>query len=160
MAMTMQRARGFGKVGKRLRDERGQMTVELMAMIPAIVAVAVIAINALLFFSECAAFDRAVRNGVRVHATSPAYGQGPEQCAAGVESFVEEAIRVADKPYLSVRVEATGRASGQVEYRATLRFSPTLFGLGFKSSVFGVALPGLEHSASLVVEPYKPGVLF
>ena len=37
------------------RDERGQMTVELAVMIPVLVAIAVIAMNAMLFFSECAA---------------------------------------------------------------------------------------------------------
>lgn len=43
------------------RDERGQMTVELAVMIPVLVAIAVIAMNAMLFFSECAAFDRLAR---------------------------------------------------------------------------------------------------
>lgn len=48
--------------------ERGQMTVELAVVFPALLAVAVIAVNALLFFSECAAFDRVAREAVRLHA--------------------------------------------------------------------------------------------
>ena len=43
------------------RGECGQMTVELAVMIPVLVAIAVIAMNAMLFFSECAAFDRLAR---------------------------------------------------------------------------------------------------
>lgn len=52
-------------------NQAGQMTVELAVAFPVVVAVAVIAMNALLFLSECAAFDRVARDAVRVHATSP-----------------------------------------------------------------------------------------
>ncbi len=34
------------------------MTVELAAAFPVLIAVAVVAVNALLFFSECGAFDK------------------------------------------------------------------------------------------------------
>ena len=72
--------------------ERGQMTVELAVVFPALLAVAVIAVNALLFFSECAAFDRVAREAVRLHAASPAYGQGLEQSCAQVAQTVEQAL--------------------------------------------------------------------
>ena len=81
--------------------ERGQMTVELAVVFPALLAVAVIAVNALLFFSECAAFDRVAREAVRVHTASPAYGQGLEQSCAQVAKTVEQAF---DRPYLGTRV--------------------------------------------------------
>lgn len=136
--------------------ERGQMTVELAVVFPVLLVVAVVAVNALLFFSECAAFDRVAREAVRVHATSPAYGQGLEQSRAQVAQTVEQAL---DQPYLASRVAVEGAAGGHARFTATLEFSPTLFGLGLKSSVFGVALPHLEHAVSLVVDPYKPGVL-
>ena len=136
--------------------ERGQMTVELAVVFPALLAVAVIAVNALLFFSECAAFDRVAREAVRVHAASPAYGQGLEQsCAQGAQT-VEQAF---DRPCLGTRVAVEGTADGHARFTATIEFSPTLFGLGLKSSVFGVALPRLEHAVSLTVDPYKPGML-
>ena len=122
------------------------MTVELAVVFPVLLAVAVIAANALLFFSECAAFDRVAREAVRVHAASPACGQGLEQSCALVSQTVEQAF---DRPCLGTRVAVT----------ATIEFSPTLFGLGLKSSVFGVSLPHLEHAVSLTVDPYKPGVL-
>lgn len=138
------------------REEQGQATVELAVALPVIVIVAVIAMNAVLFFSECAAFDRVARDAVRVQATSPAYGQDREQSAALVAASLRESF---DKPYLASRVEVTDGGSGHTTFTATLEFSPTLFGMGLKSQVFGVQLPHLEHSASLTVDAYKPGVL-
>ena len=134
----------------------GQATVELAVVFPVLVVVAVVAVNALLFFSECAGFDRLVRDAVRVHATSPAYGQGLEQSRALVAGTVEQAL---DRPYVAARVVVEGADGGCVRFTATLEFSPTLFGMGMRSSVLGVELPRLEHSVSMVVSPYKPGVL-
>ena len=56
-------------------DDRGQMTVELLVVLPVVLIVAVVAVNALTFFGDCAAFDRVARNAVRLCAASPAYGQ-------------------------------------------------------------------------------------
>ena len=156
--------RGHGGEGmgvkKRARkawaNQAGQMTVELAVAFPVVVAVAVIAMNALLFLSECAAFDRVARDAVRVHATSPAYGQGLEQSRAQVQAAIEEEQ---DRPYLQASVAVADGGAGRVTFTATLEFYPTLFGLGLKSHVFGVALPHLEHVASFTVDVYKPGVL-
>lgn len=138
------------------RNESGQMTVEFVVMFPVVVIVAVVAVNALLFFSECAAFDRVVRDAVRVHATSPAYGQGLEQSKAQVQTALDEAF---DRPYLDACVLVEGGNFGHVTFVAVLEFYPTLFGMGLKSQVFGVSLPHLEHSVSYTVDVYKPGVL-
>lgn len=137
------------------RYEDGQMTVELAVAFPVLIVVAVVAVNALLFFSECAAFDNAFRDAVRVHATSPAYGQGVEQGRAQVESALAAAF---DRSFEQVAVAVRGEAGGHVEFEATLELSPTLFGLGLKQSVFGVALPTLTHRSAFVVDCYKPGV--
>lgn len=138
------------------RFERGQMTVELAVVFPVLVVVAVIAVNALLFFSECAQFDRIARDAVRIHATSPAYGQGLEQSSALITETIRQTL---DRPYLDAHVSVEGAAGGCARFTATLEFSPTLFGLGMRTSVLGVALPHLEHAVSLTVHPYKPGVL-
>lgn len=137
-------------------SEKGQMTVELAVAFPVLLIVAVIAVNALLFFSECAAFDNAFRDAVRVHAASPAYGQDVEQSRAQVASALAESF---DRPYLSSSVAVEGASGGHATFSSTLRFSPTLFGMGLKSSVFGVALPSLAHTVSFTVDCYKPGVL-
>lgn len=54
----------------------GQMTVEFVVAFPAMMAIALIAVNAVLFFSDCASFDRLFRNSVCAYAASPAYEQG------------------------------------------------------------------------------------
>ena len=141
---------------REFKEESGQMTVELAVVFPVLLVVAVIAVNALLFFSECASFDRVVRQAVRIHAAAPAYGQGVEQSCALISQNVEQACA---QPYLSSRVAVEEVAGGHKRFTATLEFSPTLFGLGLKSSLFGVLLPRLEHSVSMTVDPYKPGVL-
>lgn len=136
--------------------ESGQMTVELAVVFPVLLIVAVIAVNALLFFSECAAFDNTFRDAVRVHATSPAYGQTAAQGCSQVELALSEAF---SQPYENSRVSLEGTAGGHTRFSATLEFYPTLFGLGLRSSVLGVALPPLSHTVSHTVDCYKPGVL-
>ena len=56
----------------RRRSTRGQMTVQLAVAMPVLIIVAVIAVNALAFFAECAVFDRVAHEAVRVHAAAPA----------------------------------------------------------------------------------------
>lgn len=140
----------------RLADPRGQATVEWAAALPVLIIVATIAVNALTFFSECAAFDRLFRGAVRVHATSPAYGEGSAEACTNIASTLEAAFA---KDNLSVSVTVQDGGLGKETYVGTLSFSPTLFGLGLKDSIFGVSLPCLEHSASLTVDAYKPGVI-
>ncbi|OUO92126.1 hypothetical protein B5F40_02000 [Gordonibacter sp. An230] len=132
------------------------MVVELAAAFPVLIVVAVVAVNALLFFSECGAFDNAFRDAVRVHATSPSYGQGIEQSRAQVGSVLSESF---DEPFERVSVAVRGTEGGHVEFEGTLELSPTLFGLGLKREVFGVSLPPLSHRTVFVVDRYKPGVL-
>lgn len=136
--------------------ERGQMTVELAVAFPVLIVVAVIAVNALTFFSECAAFDNAFRDAVRVHATSPAPGQGADQSGAQVQTALSAAFAKGNE---QARVAVEGVSGGHTRFTGTLEYWPTLFGLGLKTSVFGIALPPLSHSASMTVDCYKPGVL-
>ena len=119
-------------------------------------AVAAIAVNALLFFSECSAFDVASRDAVRIHAASPAYGQDLEQSRARVAAALSESF---DRPYTASSVAVEGAAGGHATFTSTLEFSSTLFGMGLKTSVFGVALPKIAHAISFTVDCYKPGVL-
>lgn len=136
---------------------RGQMTVELVVALPALIIVAVIAVNVLTFLVDCAEFDRVAHSAVRIHAVSPAGGQGPAQSCANVQGEIESAL---DARNLSVSVSHSSIGADLDEYRATLRYSPTLFGMGMRSSVFGVAMPELVHETTYVVDAYKPGVIW
>lgn len=144
-------------MGMRLaRSARGQMTIELAVAMPVIIAIAVIAVNALTFFCQCAVFDRVAHEAVRVHAASPAYGQGASQSCA----LVEQDIRaVLDDSNIEVSVAYDSTGFDYDRYTATLEFHPTLFGLGLRSEVFGVAMPALSHTTAYVVDTYKAGVI-
>lgn len=139
-----------------VRNSSGQATVELAVVFPVVIIVAVILVNAALFFSECSAFDRQFRNAVRACAASPAYGQDQGSICAQIKRMLDEAI---ERDYLEVQVDCSGGGFGLTTFTATAEFSPTLFGLGMKSEVFGVGLPKLRHTSSLTVDCYKPGML-
>lgn len=70
----------------------GQMTVEFVAALPVLLAVAAISVNALTFFGWCAAFDDDFRDSVRVYAASPAYGQGVGDTCALIERAIDERL--------------------------------------------------------------------
>ena len=93
-----------------------------------------------------------------VHAVN-ARDYSPEQLDAWADGRVELAAWDASFRAHDTRVAVEGTADGHARFTATIEFSPTLFGLGLKSSVLGVALPRLEHAVSLTVDPYKPGML-
>ncbi|MBQ9955215.1 MAG: hypothetical protein IJO87_07275 [Eggerthellaceae bacterium] len=139
----------------RLLDERGQTTVGLVVVLPVAIIVAAIAVNALLFFSECAKFDRLARNAVRVCATSPAYGQGVEQSTAAIDAMLEDAMGEG----VDCQVSTSGGGAGSTTFTASMTYDPSLFGVGLREEVFGVSLPALRHEVSLTVDSYKPGML-
>ena len=141
---------------KSVTGENGQMTVEMAVAMPALVVVAVIAVNACAFFYQCAVFDRVAHEAVRVYAASPAYGEGPGQACASVEQAVRSQL---DDPNLDISVSYANVGADFDEYRVALGFHPTLFGMGLRSEVFGVSMPHLEHTTSYVVDSYKPGVV-
>ncbi len=76
------------------REDRGQMTIEFVVAFPAALIIGLIVINALLFFSECASFDRSFRSLVCTYAPSPSYEQEIGQtCALISESLKNEFSR-------------------------------------------------------------------
>lgn len=145
------------RLATKLRERKGQMTVELCVIFPVAIIIAVIATNALSFFGYCAEFDRVGRNAVRTYAASPAYDQNSGQSSALVSAALDECF---DASNLDCSVEVSSDHRGYDSYTMTLSFRPTLFGLGLKSEVFGVPLPSLSHTSCLTVDPYKPGMLF
>ena len=142
-----------------LRDDGqgGQMTVELVAVLPVALLIAAITVNALVFFGDCAAFDRVARNAVRVYAASPTYGVQAAQSASSIASTVKGEF---SSEFEEVAATFEGVGGGLVRYTVTLDYAPNLFGMGVRASLFGVDLPHLRHSTSLVVDAYKPGVFF
>lgn len=138
------------------RSESGQMAVELAVVFPVLLVVALIALNALTFFSECAAFDVAFREGVRLYCTSPGYGQDGSACLSQLEAHVEVCCAA---PNEQVTVQVASKSWGYREYTGELHFRPTIFSHALQPTVFGISLPSLTHEISFVVDSYKPGVM-
>lgn len=147
----------MGMIRKRGCDERGQMAVELCVVFPVAIIIALITVNALLFFSSCAQFDRVSRNAVRIYGTSPEYGEGTEQVIEKILGTIRSAMDADDS---EVSVTCAHTYGGYTTYEMRLEYAPTLFGAGMVQSVFGVSLPKLEHVIHLTVDPYKPGMFF
>lgn len=147
---------GMTAIRNSLADARGQMTIELAVALPVLLAVAFLAVNALTFFYQCAVFDRAANEAVRVHASSPGYGQVASQVCSAVSSDVQAAL---DGRNVDVSMSCSPAGRDLERYTATLEFWPTLFGMGLRSHVFGVSMPCLSHTVTYVVDSYKPGVV-
>ena len=144
-------------VARRLwQDSSGQMTIELAAVMPVALVIALVVVNALTFFGQCAVFDRVAHEAVRIHAASPAYRQGSAQSCALVEADITAALGCGN---VDVNVSYLPVAHNLDCYTATLEFSPTLFGLGLHSQVFGISMPRLVHSTDYVVDSYRAGVI-
>jgi hypothetical protein len=139
------------------RAQRGQMSVELMAVLPVALIIAAIVVNALVFLGDCASFDRLARNAIRTYACSPTYGVQAPQVQSSIREQLEGQVNDGCE---QVEVSFEGVGGGLTRYVATLDYAPNLFGLGLRDSVLGVPLPHLRHSTSLVVDAYRPGVVF
>lgn len=126
-------------------NNKGQMAVELSFIFPVLIVVAVVMVNALSFAGECARFDREFRNCVRTQATTPELNAEPNITFEPLEN-----------ESFSCSLEDLGEFK---RYVGELQWSPTLFGMGLKSSVFGVALPSLSHECSLTVDEHRSGDL-
>lgn len=134
-------------------DERGQMTVELCIVFPVAIIIAVIAVNALLFFGQCASFDRAARNAVRVIAASPSTTEAPADLAARIGASVEEELQLDAG---AVECVALAAEDGVSRFRVTHWFTPTLFGMGLRTQIWGVPIPELSHATELALDVYAP----
>ena len=74
---------------------------------------------------------------------------------------MRKAIKQAmDGKGVKVDVRSQGEMTGLTRFTATLRYTPTLFGVKLRDKVFGVSTPALTHEIDLVVDSYRPGVLF
>lgn len=143
-------------IGRWIKRSEGQVTVEMAIAIPVAIAVAVIAVNALAFMAECAAFDQQARKAIATFGASPGYGQTKQGCASAIQAELSGQFA---RSFEHVSVSVQGSSPGLVRYTATIAFTPTLLGRSFSGSVFGVHIPPLSHSVHLSVDPYKPGVV-
>lgn len=169
--MAHGQARGIGGArGGLVRDEGGQMVVELAVVAPVMIVVALVVWNLLLFMEACARFDRVVPDIVMALAVSPA---GDDAESGDQAHQVSEALRASmEGTGVEVSVEATSAWSagaGQglgfsfaphlTRYVCTMRFTPRPSSIAV-AGVDAAAPLQLEHVRTFTVDRYKPGVLF
>ncbi len=132
-------------------NENGQMTVELCIIFPVAIIIAAIAVNALLFFSDCASFDRAARNTIRALASSPSTQEDASAIAARIENELKETLDAQD-----IVCTISHADGGLNRFTATRTFKPTLFGMGLRDQIWGIPLPRLTHATELTVDTFSP----
>lgn len=130
------------------RGDRGQMAVEFAVAAPVMAAVAFIVLNALIFVGDCAAFDAAARDAIRLQADDGWEAQSAAEVRARIESRL-------GMEHESVEVTCEKTGMGHVRYTACASFMPP-FLEGVR--VFGVSVPALRHEVEFTISPYRKGV--
>ena len=151
---------------------RGQIAVEMAVVMPVLLAVVGITVNLMVYFGDCARFDRVAAEAVRTQAASPGYSH---YSAAARSRDVQSSIELAfyGSNYLSFTVTVseagtggeTGGGAGsngvgfsllprQEIYTCTMNYRPW----GFGGSFFGITFSGITHTRQYVIDPYRPGV--
>jgi hypothetical protein len=141
-------------IAEKLKDRRGQMTVELCVMLPVAMLIALIAINAMDFLVTCASFDRQAKSIVRLVASSPANSVNDVSLAATVETRLQEKFTASN---IAIEVHVQGSGTEYRTFTAKINYSPTLFGMDFREKFFGVKLGTLTHETQLTLEVYRVG---
>ncbi|MDO4536742.1 MAG: hypothetical protein Q4B54_01160 [Coriobacteriales bacterium] len=148
-------------------NERGQMAVELAALIPVIVVVALIVYNLGCFLVVSASFDRVAKDAVIAHAVSPAGQASTVSAVDQVRSCVEEALG----PRKNCEVEVSAERVGSSSQGSMLTISPFLtkftcvliyhpWPSSFSLAGVSMGAPlALRHERSLVVDCYRAGVV-
>ena len=136
-----------------LRDERGQMAVELAVILPVILLVMVIVIDGMLFAGECVRFDHLAPQAIISLAASPAkdgYDAGARTAAIKSKLEADFAKRGCS---VEVRSEDAGAAFASMSvYHCTFKFIPWPLSASHMPAA-------LEHTCDFAIDPYTPGEL-
>lgn len=156
-------------VCRALRQDEGQMVVEMAAVAPVVIAVAVIVTNLMMFMVGVSRFDRVALDAVlavAVASTGEANDRGQEQAvreAIGRAMNGMRGMAVTVEAISGWRDESTDGigfsfAPHLTKYRCTLLFEPWPQGFAVAGVAVGVP-PVLRHERSIVVDRYRTGVV-
>lgn len=135
---------------------RGQATVEMAVLFPVVLALVVVSFNAMNYLGICASFDRVFPEQVRVFAAAPQFESNQGDIAADIQLALGAYYAKED---LDVQVTVSEDGWGNSVFHASFEYVPTLFGLSFRSILFGSQLPALQHEASFALNCYYPSVM-
>ena len=144
------------------RELRGQATVELAALMPVVIVVALTTYNLARYVALCATFDRVSYDAVIAQGVAPSGTQTSIVAAGEVGRCIESALDTPTTCSVEVSAERVGM-SGEtrglfLSPRCTLVFRPwpstfTIAGVAYDSPL------ALRHERALVVDRYRPGVV-
>lgn len=161
---------GMPRLRSALADESAQATVEMVAVVPVLLVLALIAFNLMRFTAATARFDRVAPDIVLAHGVSTQGSDGAGLDDGGVESIRSELERAMDGQGVGIEVSYADRAgdhsgdgvlslAGALRtYSCTMEYEPWPSGL----SVAGVSMGApamLRHVREVTVDPWRPGVL-
>lgn len=148
--------------------ESGQMTVELAAMLPVIIVVALIVYNLAKYAEVCSTFDRVSLAAAVSHGVSPSGSQSRGAAVSEIEGVIRKAL---NSRACDVTVSASDAASAVEKdgltfpltpllttYRCTLTFHPwpttvSVAGVGYSAPL------SLRHERTITVDRFRPGVV-
>lgn len=149
------------------RALRGQATVELAALMPVVIVVALTTYNLARYVALCATFDRVSYDAVIAQGVAPSGTQTSIVAAGEVGRCIESALDTPTTCSVEVSAERVGM-SGETRglflsplltrFRCTLVFRPwpstfTIAGVAYDTPL------ALRHERALVVDRYRPGVV-
>lgn len=136
-------------------SQAGQMVVELCAVMPAVLMVAVAVVDGLVFTAACSSFDHLAPQAALSVAGAPA---GTAFSAQDASQELQERLQEAVGEQGSVRVEA--QEEGRVcTFTCTLAMAPWPLAKPGEQ-LFSTLVPvQLEHSMGFAVRPYVVGSL-
>lgn len=148
--------------------DSGQMTVELAAMLPVIIVVALIVYNLAKYAEVCSTFDRISLDAAVSHGASPSGTQSRGAAVSEIEGVIRKAL---NSSTCDVTVSASDAASAVerdglsfplspllTTYRCTLTFHPwpttiSVAGVGYAAPI------SLRHERTITVDRFRPGVV-
>ncbi len=153
--------------GRGVRDESGQMVVEMAVVLPALIVFGLVVYNLCSFVSLCARFDQVACDQIVAIGTSPSGEQSRISAVEEVREGISEVMGDSERVTVEVNVEgvyeggsgSTFAVSPLLErYTATLTYRPWPGSLVLAGISLDAPL-ALRHERALVIDRFKPGVV-
>lgn len=143
---------------KVVRDTRGQATVELAVLMPIIIVVGLILINAGFYLETVAHFDRVSQDMVLAHGVSPEQEQSAEHAVQEVRDAIKRSLKN-DQIDVDVCTEKVDFWNGstfsinpaRIKFVCTMKYKP----VPATATIAGVSLGTpfeLSHTKEIVVD--------
>ena len=147
---------------KFLSCQKGQMFVETALVLPVVLVVALIAINLCKFADICSKFDRITADQIIAHGISSSHPTDGETLE-NLTQKIKAALKCDDSCDIVVSSEGESEGIGNMvsvfpKYQVTLKYKPWPHTL--RLPLVSLESPlYLTHTTSIVISPYKSGVV-